>query len=78
MVWICAPTTFPCSAWSMLCEETLVIWSAFTVATELARLRFEMPVAWPVTTTCSSWRTSFLRITRTVLWPAGTDTSAGE
>ena len=74
---IWAPAIFPCKAFSIDGADTFVNSSALTLATEFARLRREIPVAWPVTTTWSRLSGSRLRNTSTVVVVADTGTSVG-
>ncbi len=72
LVEICAPATFPCSAWSTDGDDTFATCSALTLATEFGRLRREIPVAWPLMTTWSSLSASRRMTMRTVDSRAGT------
>ena len=72
---ICAPAILPWKAFSIDCVETFVTSSALTLATEVARLRREIPVAWPVITIWSSLSASRLSTISTLLAVGATRTS---
>jgi hypothetical protein len=72
---ICAPATLPWNAFSIDWVVTFVISSALTLATDVARLRREMPVACPVITTWSSFNGSRFSTMSTELVTVGMATS---
>src|SRR2546423_1702554 len=74
--WIDAPTAFPCTAGSAVCDDTGDTSSPLTVATALARLRRSTAVACPVTTTSDNRSGSRVSAAASTLCPAGSGKSA--